>query len=112
MSYPFSRAQFLISVVFTVEPAPDGPACNATATTGAAAHLAGVGDVLSEGRAELFRVLRVQVDLVFSTVEREPYGSLCRPAVNVVYEECRDLLGHLDSAFLVSTAIINDWLSC
>ena len=91
MSYPFSRAQFLISVVFGVEPSPsDGPTCNATATTGAAAYLAGVGDVLSEGRAELFAVLRVQVDLVSSTVEREPYGKLCRPAVNVVYEECRD----------------------
>src|ERR1700685_4862665 len=75
---------------------PDGPTCNATAPTGAAAHLAGVGDVLSEGRAELFRVLRVQVDLVFSNVESEPYGSLGRPAVNVVYEECRDLLCQLD----------------
>ena len=59
------------------------------------------------GPSRALRVLRVQVDLVFSTVEREPRFPR-RPAVNVVYEECRDLLGHLDSAFLVSTAIIND----
>src|ERR1700728_977235 len=74
---------------------PDCPTCNATAATRGPTHLTGAGDVLSERRPELLGVLRVQVALVLSAVEREPYGAFCRPAVNVVYEECRDLLGHL-----------------
>src|ERR1700728_724527 len=53
----------------------DHPAGHATAATCGAAHLTGVTDVLSECRAKLFRVLRVQVDLVFSAVEREPHGA-------------------------------------
>src|ERR1700678_2102137 len=63
---------------------PDCPTCNATTATRGATHLARVGDVLSERGPELLSVLRVQVDLVFSAVEREPYGAFCRPAVNVV----------------------------
>src|SRR5215469_13212406 len=85
---------------------PTGTTCSATSATRSAADLAGVADVLSESRAKLFRVLRVQVDLVFSPVESEPHGSLCCPAVNVVYEECCDLLSHWNPPFLVSTAII------
>src|SRR5215469_14844556 len=53
---------------------PAGPACCAASATGAAAHLASVGDVLADGRAQLLRVLRV----------------------DVVDEECLNLLGHLD----------------
>src|ERR1700733_13674031 len=47
---------------------PAGPACGAASATGAAAHLAGVGDVLGDGGAQLLRVLRVEVDLVFRAV--------------------------------------------
>src|ERR1700722_1394486 len=56
---------------------PTGPTCGATSAAGGAADLASVTDVLSEGRTKLFRVLRVQVDLVFSPVQGEPHGSLC-----------------------------------
>src|ERR1700678_1020200 len=71
------------------------PAGGASSTASTAAHLACVGNVPAESGPELFRVLRVQVDLIFRTVESEAHGPLRRPAVNVVYEECCDLLGHL-----------------
>jgi len=68
-------------------------------TASGATDLAGMRDVLTESRPKLLRVLLVQVDLVFSPVQGEPHGALSLPAVNVVYEECCDLLGHLESAF-------------
>src|ERR1700743_3035358 len=78
---------------------PTSATCDTTAAPGGAADLAGVGVVLAESGPELLGVLLVQVDLVFSPVQGEPHGTLGRPAVNVVYEECCDLLGHLESAF-------------
>src|SRR5260370_29358615 len=47
---------------------PAGPACGTASATDAAAHLAGVGDVLADGGAQLLRVLRVEFDLVFPAV--------------------------------------------
>src|SRR3984885_11684931 len=76
-----------------------GATCGTTAAPSGATDLTGVRGVLTESRPKLLRVLGVQVDLVFSPVQGEPHGALGRPAVNVVYEECCDLLGHLESAF-------------
>src|SRR6516225_1663201 len=66
---------------------PAGPTCGATPAAPAAAHLPGVRDILTDGRAQLFRVLGVQVDLVIRTVERKAHGPLCCSAIDVVDEE-------------------------
>src|SRR5262249_24430751 len=75
---------------------PAGPTRGAAPPAPAAADLPSVGDILSEGRAQLFGVLRVQVDLVIRTVQRKAHGTLWRSAVDVVDEESLYLLGHLD----------------
>src|ERR1700760_2126263 len=47
---------------------PAGPARSTASATSTATHLAGMGDVLADSGAQLLRVLRVEVDLVFRAV--------------------------------------------
>lgn len=79
----------------SVAPSPGATPCGPP-TTGALGGTDPFGELVTQGRGILGR----KVDLVRNAVETERHGLVCGAAVNVVFEDDLNTLGHGGAPFM------------